>query len=109
RRLAGGLVFGAEEKPPTQANVSRWPSPKLSDWPPPIDRPARARDSRSVFTGYVFSMNGIKSVSRSFSNAANAGDCLGIGSRAVTSLAARPLGMTTIIDTSFLSAYRLSR
>src|SRR3954449_7048296 len=47
--------------------------------------------------------------SRSFSNAANAGDCLGIGSRAVTSFDARPLGMTTIIGTAFRSAIRLSR
>ena len=54
-------------------------------------------------------MNGIRSVSRSFSNAANAGDCLGIGSRAVTSFAARPFGRTTIIGTAFLSAYELSR
>ena len=44
------FVFGADENPPTQANVSRWLSPKLSDWPPPIDSPAKARDSRSAFT-----------------------------------------------------------
>ena len=43
-----GLVFGADEKPPTQANVSRLPSPKLSDCPPPMDSPAKARDSRSA-------------------------------------------------------------
>lgn len=36
-------------------------------------------------------MKGIRSVSRSFSIAANAGDCLGIGSRAETSFAARPV------------------
>ncbi len=42
-RVAGDLVFGAEEKPPTQAKVSRLFSPKLSAWPPPIDRPASAR------------------------------------------------------------------
>ena len=30
---APGLVFGADEKPPTHANVSRWPSPKFSDLP----------------------------------------------------------------------------
>ena len=40
--------------------------------------------------------------------AANAGPCLGNGSRAVTSVAARPFGRTTIIGTAFLSAYRLS-
>ena len=33
-----------------RANVSRLFSPKLSDCPPPIDSPARARDSRSAFT-----------------------------------------------------------
>jgi hypothetical protein len=54
-------------------------------------------------------MNGIRSSSRSFSKAANAGDCLGIGSRGVRSFDARPLGSTTIIGTAFLSAYRLSR
>ena len=55
-------------------------------------------------------MNGIRSVSRSFSNAANAGDCLRDRvARAVTSFDARPLGRTTIIGTAFLSAYRLSR
>src|SRR5262245_17549628 len=107
-RVAGDLVLGAEEKPPTQAKVSRLFSPKLSDWPPPIDSPARARDSRSAFTEYVFSMNGIRSLSRSFSNAANAGPCFGNGSRGPTSLPARPLGRTTIIGTVFLSAYRLS-
>lgn len=48
--VGGGLVFGAEEKPPTQAKVSRLFSPKLSACPPPMDRPARARDSRSAFT-----------------------------------------------------------
>jgi hypothetical protein len=48
-------------------------------------------------------------VSRSFSNAANAGPCLGNGSFAVESFDARPLGMTTIIGTAFLSEYRLSR
>ena len=48
--LGGRLVLGAEEKPPTQANVSRWARPKLSDWPPPIERPARARCSRSAIT-----------------------------------------------------------
>src|SRR4051794_11402800 len=102
-RSAGGLVFGADENPPTQAKVSRLLSPKLSDCPPPIDRPARARDSRSLFTEKDFSMKGIKSMSRSFSKAAKAGDCLEIGSRAVRSFDARPLGRTTIIGAAFLS------
>src|SRR5262249_20478580 len=103
-RVAGDRVFGAEEKPPTQANVSRLFRPKLSDCPPPIDRPARARDSRSALIEYFFSTNGIRSFKRSFSNAANAGDCFWMGSRAVRSFDARPLGSTTIIGTAFLSA-----
>src|SRR6478752_138485 len=74
---SGVFVFGADENPPTHANVFRLPSPKLSDCPPPIDKPAIARESRSDFTDQVFSTNGIKSESSSFSNAANAGDCLG--------------------------------
>src|ERR1044071_2623580 len=38
-----------------------------------IERPASARDSRSVFTAYFASMKGIRSWSRSSSNLANAG------------------------------------
>src|SRR5262245_44677393 len=103
-RVAGDRVFGAEEKPPTQANVSRLFRPKLSDCPPPIDRPARARDSRSAFTEYFFSTNGIRSFRRSFSNAANAGDCFGMERRAVGRYDDRPLVSTTIIGPAFLSA-----
>jgi hypothetical protein len=43
-------MSGADENPPTQPKVSMLPSPKLSACPPPIDRPAMARDSRSAFT-----------------------------------------------------------
>ncbi len=47
------FVFGADEKPPTQANVSRFARPKLSDCPPPIESPKtralRGRLSRSTF------------------------------------------------------------
>ena len=49
-RSAGGFVFGADENPPIQAKRSRCVSPKFSVCPPPIDSPARARLSRSVFT-----------------------------------------------------------
>lgn len=62
---SGFLVLGAEEKPPTQANVSRLDKPKFSDWPPPIERPAKARFSRSAFTEYFLSMVGITSLSNS--------------------------------------------
>src|SRR6185437_9052776 len=54
-------------------------------------------------------MKGIKSLSRSFSNAANAGPCWPNPDFAVMSFDARPLGITTIIGTAFLSAIRLSR
>ena len=47
---AAGFVFGADEKPPIHAKVSRLPKPMLSDWPPPIESPAKARLSRSAFT-----------------------------------------------------------
>ena len=107
---SGIFVFGAEEKPPTQANGSRFVRPKFSDCPPPIDRPAMARLSRSVLTEYLASMNGIRSSSRSRSNCANASDDLAshAGGR-YRSACARPFGMTTIIGTAFLSAIRLSR
>lgn len=68
-RSAGGFVLGAEEKPPIQANLSRCASPKLSVWPTPMERPARARCSRSACTEYFDSIAGIKSSRRSFSNA----------------------------------------
>src|SRR5262249_4999579 len=44
------FVFGAEEKPPTQANVSILCRPKFNDWPPPIDSPASARFCRFAST-----------------------------------------------------------
>ena len=47
---AAGFVLGAAEKAPTQAKVSRCARPKFSDWPPPMDRPASARCSRSACT-----------------------------------------------------------
>ena len=47
-RCSGLFGCGGGEKPPIQAKVSRWVRPKFRDWPPPIDRPARARWSRSV-------------------------------------------------------------
>ena len=59
--------------PPIQAKRSRCARPKFSDWPPPIDSPARARLSRSVFTEYRDSIAGITSSSRSCSKTANAG------------------------------------
>src|SRR3954465_13055018 len=46
---SGRFVFGADEKPPTHANVSRFARPKFRDCPPPIERPASARLSRSFF------------------------------------------------------------
>ncbi len=48
--LGPGLVFGAEEKPPTQAKISDVERPMFKDWPPPMDRPAKARCSASVYT-----------------------------------------------------------
>ena len=48
--IGTGLVFGAAENAPSQANVSRCARPKFSVWPPPIDRPASARCSRSAST-----------------------------------------------------------
>ena len=53
---------------------------------PPSDHPANQRNAHAG------------------RNAANAGDCLGIGSRAVKSFDARPLGITTIIGTAFFWA-----
>ena len=47
---SGGWVFGADEKPPIHANVSRFARPMLRDCPPPIESPASARLSRSDFT-----------------------------------------------------------
>src|SRR5271157_5285189 len=41
----------AEEKPPTEAKVSRCRRPIVSACPPPIDSPAMPRCSASVFTG----------------------------------------------------------
>ena len=35
----GAFVLGAEEKPPTQANLSRFPNPKFNDCPPPMKVP----------------------------------------------------------------------
>ena len=42
-----------DEKPPTHANLSRFPSPKLRDCPPPIERPAIARLSLSVVPQHI--------------------------------------------------------
>src|SRR6266536_158814 len=70
---AAGFVLGAEEKPPTHAKVSRFARPKFSDSPPPIESPARARLSRSDFTEYFDSMNGMRSPSKSLSNLPKAG------------------------------------
>src|SRR6185437_13057097 len=62
RSCSGGFVFGADEKPPIQAKVSICARPKLSDCPPPIERPAKARCSRSLSTEYFDSIAGIKSL-----------------------------------------------
>ncbi len=71
-------MLGADENPPTQANVSRLPRPKFSDWPPPIERPASARCSRSASVEYFDWMNGIRSESSSRSNAAYAWNSIAI-------------------------------
>ena len=106
----GGFVLGAEENPPIHANLSRLPSPKFNDCPPPIDKPAMARCSLSVNTEYFFSIKGIKSFSKSFSKVANACTL----SRAIIFPPARsffialPLGNTTIIGSILPCAYKLS-
>src|ERR1043166_2696644 len=70
---AAGFVWGADENPPTHEKVSRFARPKFRDWPPPIESPASARLSRSDFTEYFDSMNGMRSPSKSLSNLPNAG------------------------------------
>ena len=108
---SGRLVLGADEKPPTHANLSRLPKPKFNDCPPPIERPAIARCSLSVRTGKFFSIYGIRSLSRSFSKVANACtlSASNIFPMARSSFIALPLGITTIIGSIFPSAYKLSR
>ncbi|OPZ57745.1 MAG: hypothetical protein BWY89_00442 [Bacteroidetes bacterium ADurb.BinA012] len=103
---SGGFVFGADEKPPTHANLSGFPRPKFSACPPPMDKPAMARCSRSLITGYFFSMNGMRSLSRSFSNVAKASTLSGaiMLPPARSSFMALPFGMTTIIGSIFPSA-----
>jgi len=103
---SGGFVFGADEKPPTHANLSGLPRPKFSACPPPIDNPAMARCSRSLITGYFFSMKGMRSLSRSFSNVAKASTLSGaiMFPPARSSFMARPFGITTIIGSIFPSA-----
>ena len=107
----GVLVFGADENPPTQANLSKLPRPKFRDCPPPMERPAMARCSRSVNVGYFFSIKGIRSRSKSCSNVAKA-STLSLSKTfpiARSSFIALPLGMTTIIGSIFFSAYKLSK
>ena len=108
---SGALVLGADENPPTQANLSRFPRPKFRDCPPPIDRPAMALLSRFLITGYVFSIKGIRLFNRSFSKMAKPSTLSGamILPVARSSFMALPLGSTTIIGVSLPSAYRLSR
>ena len=100
---AGGFVLGAEENPPIHANLSRLPNPKLSDCPPPMERPAIARCSRSSITEYFFSMNGMRSLSKSFSNVAKACTLSGaiIFPVARSFFMALPLGITTIMGSIF--------
>ena len=63
-RARTGLVFGADENPPTHAKVSRWVSPIWSACPPPIDSPAIARSSRLRLTLYSRLTTGITSLNR---------------------------------------------
>jgi hypothetical protein len=43
----GSFVLGAEENAPSHANLSMFPKAKFCVCPPPIDKPAKARFSRS--------------------------------------------------------------
>ena len=89
-----GVRSGGERANPRKGRCCRCPSPKLRVCPPPIERPARARCSRSVSAAYFFSIAGIRLSSRSRSNLAKPASFSGANwlPVALSSASARPLG-----------------
>src|SRR5437762_9177920 len=66
--LSNSSVIPPELKAPTQANLSSVFRPVSKDSEPPIERPAMARELRSLITEYSASTRGMTSVSKASRN-----------------------------------------